>query len=516
MLQISKPTQRLGLPVAYDRKSLVKDVAASFVVFLVAIPLCLGIALASGVPAELGLMTGIIGGIAVGMAAGQPLQVSGPAAGLAVIVFDIVQDYGVEALAPILLLAGAMQLAGCYFRLGRFFRGVSPAVISGMLAGIGVLIVAGQIHVLFADAPRAHGLDNLAAIPSAFFDISVMTIGQAEQALIVGIVTIASMVLWDRYKPARLKLMPGALLGVVAGCLVAAAGLDVATIDVPENIFSSFSLPTTADLSMLAMPGIIFTALAVAFIASAETLLSAAAVDKMQDRVRTRFDKELGGQGIGNFLCGLVGAMPMTGVIVRSSANVQAGAVSRLSAILHGVWILAFVAFLPGVLAVVPTAALAGVLVVVGWKLVKLGDAVDLFKKHGWLPAVIYVATLGTTVAVDLLVGVMVGLGLSLLEVIPHLRRQRSKVEARSSDGTHELHLDGRVSMLEVSRLTRALDDLPSEGPIRIRTEGLTFVDHTSVELISDAVTRKRRSGGIAEVTGGDSPASRALVAAVG
>ncbi|WP_051881296.1 SulP family inorganic anion transporter [Parvularcula oceani] len=516
MLQTSKPLQRLGLPDAYDKNSLARDVAASFVVFLVAIPLCLGIALASGVPAELGLMTGIIGGIAVGMAGGQPLQVSGPAAGLAVIVFDIVQDYGVEALAPILLLAGAMQLVGGFFRLGRFFRGVSPAVISGMLAGIGVLIVAGQIHVLFADSPRAHGLDNLAAIPAAFFDISVMTLGQAEQALIVGVVTIASMVLWDRYKPEKAKLVPGALLGVVAGVLLALAGLDVATIDVPANIFSSFGLPTGSTLSMLAMPGIIFTALAVAFIASAETLLSAAAVDKMQDRVRTAFDRELGGQGVGNFLCGLVGAMPMTGVIVRSSANVQAGAVSRLSAILHGVWILAFVAFLPGVLAIVPTAALAGVLVVVGWKLVKVRDAVSLFRKHGWLPALIYVATLGTTVAVDLLVGVLVGLGLSLLEVIPHLRRQRSRVESRTEDGVHEVHLDGRVTMLEVSRLTRALDALPSDKPVRIRTEGLTFVDHTSAELISDAVIRKRKAGGSAEVTGGESAASRAVLAAVG
>jgi MFS superfamily sulfate permease-like transporter len=496
-----------------DRQSVVKDVAASFVVFLVAIPLCLGIALASGVPAELGLMTGIIGGIVVGAFAGQPLQVSGPAAGLAVIVFDIVSRYGIEALAPILLLAGAMQLAGGYFRLGRFFRGVSPAVVSGMLAGIGVLIVAGQIHVLFADAPKAHGLDNLAAIPAAFFDLSVMTLGQAEQALIVGVATIVTMLAWDKYKPASLKLMPGALIGVIVGMLIASIGLDVARINVPENIFASFGLPDAGDFAQLTSPSIILTALAIAFIASAETLLSAAAVDKMQDRVRTKFDRELGAQGIGNFLCGLVGAMPMTGVIVRSSANVQAGAVTRLSAILHGVWILAFVALLPGVLAMIPTAALAGVLVVVGWKLVKVGEAVTLFKRYGLLPAAIYVATLTTVVAVDLLAGVLVGLALSLVEIIPHLRKTRSRLVQSADGDAYEIQLDGRITVLEVSRLTRALDNLPSDKPLRFDATELEFIDHTSAELIRDAIARKQRAGSKTKVVAGDTAAGR-LVAA--
>ncbi|MGF1454247.1 MAG: SulP family inorganic anion transporter [Alphaproteobacteria bacterium] len=508
-----------GLPASLskslDLKIIVKDIAASFVVFLVAIPLCLGIALASGVPAELGLMTGIIGGIAVGAFAGQPLQVSGPAAGLAVIVFDIVGDHGAAALGPILLLAGALQLLGGYFHLGRFFRGVSPAVVSGMLAGIGVLIVAGQVHVLLADAPRAHGLDNLAAIPAAFFDLSVMTIGQAEQALAVGLAAILAMLAWDRYKPSRLRLMPGALMGVVAGVLVAAPGLDVARITVPENIFSSFSLPSMASLSLLGSPDIVFSAVAVAFIASAETLLSAVAVDRLQDRVRTKFNKELGAQGVGNFLCGLVGAMPMTGVIVRSSANVHAGAVTRLSAILHGVWILAFVVFLPGALALVPTAALAGVLVVVGWKLVKVADAVRLFRRYGALPAAIYVATLTTVVAVDLLVGVLVGLALSLVEVIPHLKKHRARMVETASDDSHDVSLDGRVTMLEVSRLVAALDRLPANKAVRIRAENLDFVDHTSAELICDALVRRRRAGTAADIIAGNSRAGQLLLAGI-
>ncbi len=512
---VNSTSDHSGARFHFDPKILIKDVAASFVVFLVAIPLCLGIALASGVPAELGLMTGIIGGIAVGAFAGQPLQVSGPAAGLAVIVFDIVAHHGAQALGPILLLAGALQLFGGIFKLGRFFRGVSPAVVSGMLAGIGVLIVVGQVHVLFADSPRANGLDNLAAIPAAFFDLSVMTIGQAEQALAVGVVTILSMMAWDKYKPASLRLMPGALIGVLAGALVAAPGLDVHRIEVPENIFSSFSLPSFTDLSLLGSPAIIFSAVAVAFIASAETLLSAVAVDRMQDRVRTKFNQELGAQGVGNFLCGLVGAMPMTGVIVRSSANVQAGAVTRLSAVLHGVWILAFVAFLPGVLALVPTAALAGVLVVVGWKLVKVADVVHLFRRYGALPAAIYVATLTTVVAVDLLVGVLVGLALSLLEIVPHLSKSRARMDETASHDSHDIKLEGRVTMLEVSRLVEVLDRLPFNKAIRICAKDLAFVDHTSAELICDVISRRRRGGATAEVTAGNSRAGQLLLAGI-
>jgi MFS superfamily sulfate permease-like transporter len=328
----------------------VRDLTASIVVFLVAMPLCMGIAIASGVPPEKGLVTGIIGGIVVGMLAGSPLQVSGPAAGLAVIIFEFVRDHGLSALGPMLVIAGLIQFLAGVARLGGLFRAVSPAVVHGMLAGIGALIVAGQFHILFDAKPMSNGLANLSAMPGRVLGLNFADAHSTEIALGLGLLTIGVMLAWEKFRPASLKLVPGALLGVVAATAVAASlGLQVARISVPESISAAFAMPGTDFFGpILANPAIATAAIAIAFIASAETLLSAAAVDRMHDGVRTDYNKELRAQGVGNLLCGLVGALPMTGVIVRSSANVQAGAQTRASAILHGVWILALVALLPG------------------------------------------------------------------------------------------------------------------------------------------------------------------------
>src|SRR5690349_7830738 len=194
-----------------------RDFAASIVVFLVAMPLCMGIAIASGVPPEKGLITGIIGGIVVGALAGSPLQVSGPAAGLAVIVFELVRDFGLSVLGPILILAGAIQFAAGVLKIGGWFRAISPAVVHGMLAGIGVLIVVGQFHVLFDAKPLPNGLANLAAMPGRLLGLGNGGAGGAELAFAIGLTTIAAMLAWEKLRPARLKLVPGALIGVLAG-----------------------------------------------------------------------------------------------------------------------------------------------------------------------------------------------------------------------------------------------------------------------------------------------------------
>jgi MFS superfamily sulfate permease-like transporter len=207
---------------------------------------------------------------------------------------------------------------------------------------------------------------------------------------------------------------------VGAATIIAASfGLNVTRIAVPESLAAAFGTPGAGFFAPLSNPAIITAAIAIAFIASAETLLSAAAVDRMHDGVRTNYNKELWAQGVGNMLCGLVGALPMTGVIVRSSANVQAGAMTRLSAILHGVWILAFVALLPWLLREVPMAALGGVLVVTGWRLVSLKHVTHLFHSYGVIPAAIWVVTFALVVGKDLLTGVIAGLLLSLVELIP-------------------------------------------------------------------------------------------------
>jgi len=479
-----------------------RDITASFVVFLVAMPLCMGIAIASGVPPEKGLVTGIIGGIVVGMLAGSPLQVSGPAAGLAVIVFEFVRDHGLSALGPMLVLAGLIQFVAGVARLGGLFRAVSPAVVHGMLAGIGALIVAGQFHILFDAKPMSSGLANLAAMPGRVLGLNLTDAHASELALGLGIITIAVMLAWEKWRPAAMKLVPGALLGVGAATAVASVlGLQVARITVPESIAAAFAMPGAGFFAPLATPAILTAAIAVAFIASAETLLSAAAVDRMHDGVRTDYNKELRAQGVGNLLCGLVGALPMTGVIVRSSANVQAGAQTRASAILHGVWILALVALLPFVLRQVPMAALGGILVVTGWRLISLKHVRHLFDTYGPVPAGIWAATFALVVTTDLLTGVLAGLALSLIELIPYASRLKLKIDHHEGEA-QTVRLTGAATFLTLPRLTRALDGVPADKPVHLDLDNLHGLDHTSAELLGEWLGRRRRGGQNASISG--------------
>ena len=482
------------LPATFGR-----DAVASIVVFLVAMPLCMGIAVASGVPPEKGLITGIIGGIVVGALAGSPLQVSGPAAGLAVIVFELVRDHGLSALGPILLIAGALQLLAGVFRLGGWFRAISPAVVHGMLAGIGVLIVVGQFHVLFDAKPLPSGPENLAAMPGRLLGLSASNIEAAELAFAIGLLTIAAMLGWEKWRPASLRLVPGALVGVVAGTLAAVGfGLDVTRVAVPASIVAAIAPPESGVLAQLLDPTLIAAALAIAFIASAETLLSAAAVDRMHNGVRTDYNKELRAQGIGNMLCGAAGALPMTGVIVRSSANVQAGAVTRASAMLHGAWILGFVALLPWLLEAIPMAALAAVLVVTGWRLVSLAHVRHLHHGYGLLPVAIWAATLIAVVATDLLTGVLVGIGLSLLELVPHARRLRLTIERNEG----AIALGGAATLVTLPKLTGAIEAVPAGVPVRLDVSRLTGVDHTAAEMLRDWLQRRRAGGDAVTVVG--------------
>lgn len=490
-----------------------RDFTASIVVFLVALPLCMGIAIASGVPPEKGLITGIIGGIVVGVLAGSPLQVSGPAAGLAVIVFELVRDHGMSALGPILVLAGAIQFAAGVFKMGGWFRAISPAVVHGMLAGIGALIVVGQFHVLFDAKPLANGLENLAAMPARLLGLSASNIAAAELAFAIGTLTILSMLVWEKVRPASMKLVPGALIGVLAGTLAAAIlGLQIVRVDVPNSIVAAIDSPGPGFLGQMMEPALLVTAIAIAFIASAETLLSAAAVDRMHDGVRTDYDKELRAQGVGNLLCGFAGALPMTGVIVRSSANVQAGAMTRLSAVLHGGWLLGFVALLPWLLREIPMAALAGILVVTGWRLVSVSHVRHLFHHHGLLPVVIWVATFVMVVATDLLTGVLVGLGLSLLELVPHLRRLKLSVHEHHEDEHSEIRLEGAATFLTIPKLLKALEAIPGHRKVHLDMRKVPAIDHSSAEMLAEWIQR-RRSGGTQVNLDGEAPGLRRMTA---
>lgn len=467
------------------KATLPRDLMASVVVFLVALPLCMGIAIASGMPPAKGVVTGIIGGLVVGWLSGAPLQVSGPAAGLTVLVFELVQQYGAAMLGPILLLAGALQLLAGRLKLGCWFRVTAPAVVYGMLAGIGILIVLSQLHVMMDAKPQASGLDNLSAFPAALSAaLPFAGDGDGLVAASLGLLTIACMWSWDLLKPQRLRLLPGALLGVAAATLVGLwMGLDVRRVEVPDNLADAITWLRPADLLAFADPGLLVAALAVAFIASAETLLSAAAVDRMHQGPRADFDRELSAQGIGNMLCGLLGALPMTGVIVRSSANVQAGARTRFSAMLHAVWLLAAVVLLAALLERIPVASLAGVLVYTGLKLIDL-KALRQLGRYGRMAMLIHVATALTIVATDLLSGVLVGFALTLMQLA--WQASRLKINLVQDGRRVELRMQGAATFLKVPQLSRALAGVPQDAWLYVPMEHLRYIDHACMELLDE------------------------------
>lgn len=475
------------------KATLPRDLMASVVVFLVALPLCMGIAIASGLPPAKGVITGIVGGLVVGWLAGAPLQVSGPAAGLTVLVFELVQQYGAAMLGPILLLAGALQLLAGRLKLGCWFRVTAPAVVYGMLAGIGILIVLSQLHVMMDAQPEASGLDNLGAFPAALWAALPFSGGNGMAAASLGLLTIACMWTWDRLRPQRLRLLPGALLGVAAATLVGLwLGLDVRRVEVPDNLADAISWLQPADLLAFADPGLLVAALAVAFISSAETLLSAAAVDRMHQGPRADFDRELTAQGVGNMLCGVLGALPMTGVIVRSSANVQAGARTRLSAMLHALWLLAAVVLLAALLEQIPVASLAGVLVYTGLKLIDL-DALRQLGRYGRMAMLIHVATALTIVATDLLTGVLLGFALTLAQLA--WQASRLKIGVVRDGRRVELRMQGAATFLRVPQLARALQGVPQDAWLHVPMAHLRYIDHACMELLEEWQRANQASG---------------------
>ena len=471
------------------------DLLASIVVFLVALPLCMGVAIASGVPPARGLVTGIIGGIVTGFLAGSPLQVSGPAAGLTVLIYDLVQTHGLQALGLCVLGGGILQWSAGRLGLGRIFQAVSPAVVKGMLAGIGVLIFASQFHVMVDDKPRSGGLRNLLSIPEAIAKgLNPSDHTAHHLAAMVGVLTLVVILLWENLRPKKLDLVPAPLLAVlVASAFAWFTAWPILRVKVPTLLSEFVALPNVSGLTTGAAP-LLLTMVALAFIASAETLLCATAVDSIHDGPRTDYNQELKAQGIGNVLCGFLGALPMTGVIVRSSANVKAGAKSRNSAILHGVWLAALVFLAPGMLALIPTSALAAILVYTGYKLIDIKSIYALNNYSRWELA-IYLVTMATIVATDLLTGVLAGLALALLRTVLSLAHLDVKVDVTPS-GLAVVHLSGAATFLSLPKLSVALEKIERGREVSIQLDRLLFLDHACLTALEEFTALHERQGG--------------------
>lgn len=616
-----------------------QDLLASLVVFLVALPLCMGIALASGAPVAAGLVTGIVGGILVGTFAGSPLQVSGPAAGLTVICGEIIRQNGMNAFGLAVLFAGILQLVAGIFRLGQWFRAVSPAVIHGMLSGIGVLILCGQLHVLVDERPRENAMKNIAAIPESLLkgiampiwesaDIrtsrtsllsrfnalggrqrtlrgsidralsrrttpadgasnaaaeppksitetlqpwvkeqqgisdelraitqsanesplisnggptaeklkelltaadshlaeaslnmssdkaETVSLGQKEAALSldaltaslkspewagkIGLLAIVVIFAWQFAAKGRLKLIPAPLLAIVIATLAAQLfKIPILYVDVPDNLLTGLTLPSFTVLAESPIRVLLVSGMVLAIVASAETLLCATAVDQMHQGPRTQYDKELSAQGIGNIVCGCLGVLPMTGVIVRSAANVQAGGKTRQSTILHGVWLLLFSVALVPVLRMIPTAALAGILVYTGIRLIDIKGMIHLWKENR-SEAAIFLITMVVIVAADLLTGVVTGIVLSAVKLLARFSQLEIHVykDAAIDKRRITIKLVGAATFIRLPILAARLEQVDAGADLHIDVSDMDYIDRACMELLQNWARQHAATGG--------------------
>ncbi|ARF56653.1 SulP family inorganic anion transporter [Streptomyces gilvosporeus] len=468
------------------RRSLRRDLSASVVVFLLAVPLSLGIALATGAPPQAGLIAAAVGGIVAGLLGGAPLQVTGAATGLLVVTGDLVQRYGWRATCAVTVLAGLTQLALGALRVARAALAISPAIVHGMLAGIGVTIAVGQLHVVLGGSPDSSALDNAAALPRQLEHPHAV-------ALLIGAVTVAVLAGWKRL-PGRggrwARRVPAPLAAVLAATALS-AGTAVPRVDLP-----SWRTPELPVLPHASWPALAAAVLTVTLVASMESLLSALAVDRLAAERpgaptgRAQLDRELAGQGVANAVSGLLGGMPVSGGAMRGSANVKAGAVTRRATVLHGVWVLLCAGLLAGTLELIPLASLAALVMVVGVRMVSFAH-IRHVHRHREFP--VYAATLGAVVVLGVLHGVATGIAVSVFLALRRLTHTR--IAVTEEEDCHRVRVSGQLTFLAVPRLTRALALVPAHANVVVELCG-SFMDHAAYEALRTWSAAHRAHGG--------------------
>ncbi|MGW5877071.1 SulP family inorganic anion transporter [Nocardiopsis terrae] len=472
-----------------DRKGVAADVGASLVVFLVAVPLSLGIAVASGAPLIAGIIAAVVGGIVVGLIGGSMVQVSGPAAGLTIIVADLIMTYGWRVTCLITLLAGLVQLTLGVFRIARAALAISPAVVHGMLAGVGVTIALAQLHVVLGGAPQSSALANITDLPEQIAH-------NHTAAVAVGVITIAILFGWNRL-PAIGRIRPGmvptALVAVGTATVIATLGRwEVETVALPASISDAWNGPMLPESGQ--WHGIALAVAAVAMVASVESLLAAIAVDRLHSGRRVMLNRELIGQGAANTVSGALGGLPIAGAIVRSTANVRAGGHSPLSTVLHGVWILLFVVLFAHVVEMIPMAALAALLVFSGAQMVSVARLRDLRRHH---EASVYLVTLAGVVLIGLLEGVFLGFALAMVVSLRRLTKLTVVTEERA-DRVH-VTVHGSLTFLGVPRLAHVLRTVPQGAAVDLDLH-VDFMDHAAFEAIHAWRVDHERTGGSVDI----------------
>lgn len=497
-MTVAKLYQKFGIPLT----TLKNDLPAAVVVFLVALPLCLGIALASGAPLFSGIIAGIVGGLVISVFSGSQLGVSGPAAGLTVIVLNAITEIGVwEGFLLAVVMAGALQFILGYLKAGTIGNYFPSSVIKGMLAAIGIILIFKQI-------PHALGYDSDTFGDMDFFqrdhENTFSAIGSAMQlmnpgALIITAVSLAILILWPKIRLNSLKLVPAPLIVVIIGVLLnelfksTSANLvlspeHLVVIPVATSINEFFGLFTLPDWSFVSNPAVYKAAFTLAIVASLETLLNAEAVDKLDPYKRnTPPNRELKAQGIGNMVSGLIGGLPVTAVIVRGAANVNAGAKTKASAFFHGVLLLLSVVTIPKIINLVPYACLAAILLHIGYKLTKIALYKTMYKS-GRDQFVPFIVTVVAIVFTDLLIGITIGMFVGIFYILRvNMKNTYSYLKSDNHDGTPiKLILSEEVTFLNKASMLLTLENLPDNSKVIIDGTRSVFIDFDVLEIIND------------------------------
>ncbi|WP_242092535.1 SulP family inorganic anion transporter [Aestuariivivens sediminicola] len=495
-------------------KSIKNDLPASIVVFFVALPLCLGIALASGAPLFSGLIAGIVGGIVVGSLSGSNIGVSGPAAGLAAIVLSAIGTLGgYQNFLVAVVLGGLIQLLFGVLKAGVIGYYFPSSVIKGMLTGIGIIIILKQIPHFFGYDAEPEGADSFfqSSSENTFSAIFHIADNIVLGSMIIGFVGLGILILWEKVLSKKAKifqLVQGPLVAVIVGIVffaltrtnpsLAIEQSHLVTVPVPEDTASFLAQFSFPNFSVITSPDVWIVAFTIALVASLETLLCVEATDRLDPHKNvTPTNRELLAQGTGNVLSGLIGGLPITQVIVRSSANIQSGGVSKLSTIIHGIFLLISIILIPKLLNMIPLSVLAAVLLVVGYKLAKP----KLFKQMydlGWKQSIPFTVTVLGIVFIDLLWGI--GLGLAVGIVVILLKSYQNShflhIEDKSN-GKHRIKmtLAEEVTFFNKGAILKELDSLPRDTFLEINLIKTRYLDNDIIEILEDfALKAKERN----------------------
>ena len=504
-----------------DREHLADDIRAGVVVFLVALPLCLGIALASGAPLFSGLIAGISGGLVVTLVSQSRHGVSGPAAGLAVMVYAGIQALGFEAYLLSVIVCGVVQVCASYLKAGVIAHYFPSSVIKGMLAGIGIILILKQIpHALGYDQSWEGELEFVQRDGrNTFSEIAYALRALSPGAMIVTALSLGILIGWQhpRFKQTRVaKALPAPLLVVLLGIALnrtlGALASDLAIsadhlVKVPTSssvseFFGNFTKP---DFSAITNPEVYFIGLTLALIASIETLLSVEATDALDPEKRvTPTNLELKAQGLGNIVSGFLGGIPLTQVIVRSTANIESGGKTRRASFIHGVLLLVCVALIPQLLNEIPLACLAAILLVIGYRLAR----VSLFKQmwaEGFWQFLPFIVTIVGLVFTDLLKGIMLGMVVAFFEILIY-NYQLNFYREQTAEGAFKIRLTEHMTFLNKAALKRILREVPPGCELTIDMTGTRILDHDVREVIDDFATHAEVDGIRLHVLGATHP----------